>query len=156
MVGHTFTLHLHTNINLHYRTGRHRPIQYHNKCSITGDGTFDTSRTKLLAQLILDGKYTSKNETYEQSPVDKLTLSKNKGRYNLFTTREQANQLANYTEHLLAILPQWLKCTAHNKGKHIAVSTKPALHQGKKNRDQTNTHHRYHHKPSKKNISMGI
>jgi hypothetical protein len=104
--------------------------------SVTGNGMFNTSRTKLLAQLILDRNYTSKNGTYEQSPVDKLTLSKNKGCYNLFTTKEQANQLVEYTEHLLVILPQWLEGTAHNKGKCIPVSTKPALHHAKRNRGQ--------------------
>jgi hypothetical protein len=33
--------------------------------SINGDGTFDTTRTKTLAQLILDCKYMSKQGTYE-------------------------------------------------------------------------------------------
>jgi len=56
--------------------------------SINGDGTFDMTRTKTLVQLILDGKYMSKSGTYNKSPVDKLTLSENKGCYNLFTTKD--------------------------------------------------------------------
>jgi hypothetical protein len=35
------------------------------KSSITGNDTFDTPQTKSLAQLILDGKYTSKKGAYE-------------------------------------------------------------------------------------------
>jgi hypothetical protein len=104
--------------------------------SINGDGTFDTTRSKTLAQLILDGKYMSKNGTYNKSPVDKLTLSENKGRYNLFTTKDQAEQLVKYTEHLEAVIPSWLEGTTKNNGKRIAVSIEPALYQTKKNRSQ--------------------
>ena len=85
--------------------------------SINGDGTFDTTRTKTLAQLILDGKYMSKSGTYDKSPVDKLTLSENKGRYNLFTTKDRAEQLVEYTEHLEAVIPSWLEGTTKNNGK---------------------------------------
>ena len=95
--------------------------------SITGDGTFDTTRTKTLAQRILDGKYMSKSSTYENSPVDKLTLSENKGRYNLFTTKDRAEQLDEYTEHLAAVIPSWLEGTTKNNGNCIAASIKPAL-----------------------------
>jgi hypothetical protein len=104
--------------------------------SINGDGTFDTTRMKTLAQLILDGKYMSKSSTYNKSPVDKLTLSENKGRYNLFTTKDRAEQLVEYTEHLEAVIPSWLEGTTKNKGNRIAVSIEPALHQTKKNRSQ--------------------
>ena len=100
--------------------------------SINGDGTFDTTRTKTLAQLILDGKYISKHGTYENSPVNKLTLSVNKGRYNLFTTKDRAERLVEYMEHLTAVIPSWLKGTTKNNGKRIAASIKPALHQTKK------------------------
>ena len=95
--------------------------------SINDDGTFDTTRTKTLAQLILDGKYMSKSGTYENSLVDKLTLSENKGWYNLFTTKVQAEQLDKYTEHLAAVIPSWLEGTTKNNGKCIAASIEPAL-----------------------------
>ena len=104
--------------------------------SINGDGTFDTTRTKTLAQLIVDGKYMSKSGIYDKSPVDKLTLSENKGHCNLFTTKNRAEQLVEYTEHLEAVIPSWLEGTTKNNGKWIAVSTEPALYQTKKNRSQ--------------------
>jgi len=92
------------------------------------------TRTKTLAQLILDGKYMSKSGTYDKSPVDKLTLSENKGCYNLFTTKDRAEQLVEYMEHLEAVIPSWLEGTTKNNGKCIAVSTEPAPYQTKKNR----------------------
>jgi len=94
------------------------------------------TRTKTLAQLILDGKYMSKSGTYDKSPVDKLTLSENKGHYNLFTTKDRAEQHIGYTEHLEAVIPSWLEGTTKNNGKRIAASTEPALYQTKKNRSQ--------------------
>ena len=69
----------------------------------------------------------SKSSTYENSPVDKLTLSENKGRYNLFTTKDRAEQLDEYTEHLAAVIPSWLEGTTKNNGNCIAASIKPAL-----------------------------
>ena len=78
----------------------------------------------------------TKSGTYDKSPADKLTLSENKGRYNLFTTKDRAEQLAEYTEHLEAVIPSWLEGTTKNNGKRIAVSIEPALYQTKKNRSQ--------------------
>jgi hypothetical protein len=104
--------------------------------SINSNGTFDTTRTKTLAQLILDGKYMSKHGTYKNSPVNKLTFSENKGRYNLFTTKDQAERLVEYTEYLAAVIPSWLEGTTKNNGKCIAASIKLALYQTKKNQSQ--------------------
>jgi hypothetical protein len=74
--------------------------------------------------------------TYDNSPVDKLTLSENKGRYNLFTRKDPAEQLVEYTEHLAAVIPSWLEGTTKNNGKRIAVSIELALYQTKKNQSQ--------------------
>jgi hypothetical protein len=78
----------------------------------------------------------SKQGTFEHSPIDKLTLSENKGRYNVFTTKDQADQLVESMEHLTAVIPSWLEGTTKNKGKCIAASIKPTLFQIKKNRGQ--------------------
>ena len=78
----------------------------------------------------------SKSGTYDKSPVDKLTLSENKGRYNLFTTKDRAEQRVKYTEHLEAVIASWLEGTTKNNGKRIAVSTEPALYQTNQNQSQ--------------------
>ena len=78
----------------------------------------------------------SKHGTYKHSPVDKLTFSENKGRYNLFTTKDQAEQLVEYTEHLTAVIPSWFEGTTKNKGTCIAASIELTLFQTKKNQSQ--------------------
>ncbi len=47
-------------------------------------------------------------ETQAQLPVTKISLSESKGRYNLFTNKNNAQALMDYTSHLLKVIPKWL------------------------------------------------
>jgi hypothetical protein len=81
--------------------------------SITGLNKIDIYTTKLketitIVQQILNGTYTMPEGTQAQLPVTKISTSESKGRYNLFTNKNNVQALMDNTAHLLKVIPKWL------------------------------------------------
>ncbi len=64
--------------------------------------------------------------TQAQSPVTKISMSESKGRYKLFTNKNNAQALMDYTAHLLKVIPKWLDRNANYTGGKILADTTAA------------------------------
>ena len=92
---------------------------------VNGDKT-DNTTPHTIAQQILNSSYTSPVGTQVPSPVTKSSMSKNKGRYNLFTNKYTAYALLEYTTILLEIIPRWLKGNENYSRERILANTTAA------------------------------
>ena len=92
---------------------------------INGDET-DNTTPHTIAQQILNSSYTSPEGTQVPSPVTKISMSKNKGRYNLFTNKNTVYALLEYTTLLLEMIPRWLKGNENYSGGTILADTTAA------------------------------
>ncbi len=98
---------------------------------IIGLNKIDIYTTKLketttIVQQILNGTYTTPEGTRAQSPVTKISMSESKGRYNLFTNKNNAQALMEYTAHLLKVIPKWLDGNVNYTGGKILADTTAA------------------------------
>ncbi len=113
---------------------------YNTLCTITTEETSDATKTKTIVQLILDRSYTTPEGYQLKSPVTKISMSENKGRYNLFTNKNNAHSLTDYTMHLLTILPTWLVGNKnYTGGKILADNTAAAQYAQTQHQIQPNT-----------------
>jgi hypothetical protein len=56
-------------------------------------------------------------------PVTKISMSESKGRYFLFTNKNNTQALMDYTEHLLKVIPKWLDGNMNHTGGKILANT---------------------------------
>jgi hypothetical protein len=59
-------------------------------------------------------------------PVTKISMSESKGRYNLFTNKNNAQALMDYTAHFLKVIPEWLDGNVNYTGGIILADTTAA------------------------------
>jgi hypothetical protein len=108
-------------------TGLNKIDIYNTIPTTTTEETSNATKTKTIVQLILNGSYTTPEGYQLKSPVTKISMSENKGRYNLFTNKNNAQSLIDYTMHLLTILPTWLvRNKNYTGGKILADNTAAA------------------------------
>jgi hypothetical protein len=62
-----------------------------------------------IVQQILNDSYTTPDGSQEPSPVLKISMSESRGRYKLFTNKNNAQPLLDYTAQLLEMIPRWLQ-----------------------------------------------
>jgi hypothetical protein len=70
--------------------------------------------------------YTTPEGTQAQLPVTKISMSESKGRYNLFTNKNNTQALMDYTAHLLKVIPKWLDGNVNYTGGKILANTTAA------------------------------
>jgi hypothetical protein len=88
-----------------------------------------------LVQQILNATYTSIDGITTPSPVIKISMSENRGRYNLFASKSNAHALIEFTPYLLKMIPQWLQGNRKYTGAEIRADTtaaQSALHYSRK------------------------
>jgi hypothetical protein len=59
-------------------------------------------------------------------PVTKISMSESKGRYNLFTNKNNVQALMDYMAHLLKVIPKWLDKNVNYTGGKILANTTAA------------------------------
>jgi hypothetical protein len=92
----------------------------------TTEKTSKTTKTKTIVQQILDGSYTTPEGYQLKSPVTKISMSENKGQYNLFTNKNNTKSLIDYTMHLLTIFLTWLVGNKKYTGEKIIADNTAA------------------------------
>ena len=79
-----------------------------------------------IVQQILTATYTSTDGITAPSPVIKISMSENRGRYNLFASKSNAHALIEFTPYLLKMIPQWLQGNRNYTGAEIRADTSAA------------------------------